>query len=206
MKNPIRHVYSWVLSLAGSPWSTACLFGLAFAESSFFPIPPDVLLVALVLGAPSKAWLLAANCTLASVLGGLAGYAIGHWLWMEDGHYTALAEWFFAQSWLHHIDQVKFTEVAGYYERYNFWIVFVAAFTPIPYKAITISAGAFDIAFIPFFIASIVGRGARFFLVAWMLKTWGPPMKDFIDRWFNLLSVGFAFVLILGFWALKVLT
>ena len=193
----LKRLYDWVLGWGDHAYGTAALAVLAFAESSFFPIPPDVLLIALCLGNRRRWLYFAGVCALASVLGACVGYWIGATAWAQ-------------------VDQIFFDYVPGFtpalfesvrakYELYNFWIVFVAAFTPIPYKVITVTAGVFGIAFIPFAIASLVGRAARFVLVAFLLYYFGPPIKDFIDRWFNVLTLVFTILLVGGFMALRLL-
>ena len=191
----VRGLYDWVLSWAETPYGTIALFLLAFAESSFFPVPPDVLLIALCIGHRERAWWFAAVCTLGSVLGGAAGYAIGWGLW-------GAVDWVFF-DYVPGFTEEVFEKVRQHYADYDFWIVFVAAFPPIPYKVITIAAGVFTINFLMFLIASAVGRAARFFLVAGLLYIFGAPIQKFIDRWFNLLVVAFTILLIGGFVVLK---
>ncbi len=193
----VRNLYDWVLSWAETPYGSVALFFLALAEASFFPIPPDVLLLPLCVGKRARALRFAAICTAGSVIGGAIGYAIGWGAW------GAVDQLFY--SYVPGFSEDKFTMVGGLYDQYNFWIVFVAAFTPIPYKVITIAAGVFQISFPMFMVASLVGRGARFFLVAGMLYFFGEPIRGFIDRWFNLLVVAFTILLIGGFALLKVL-
>lgn len=190
-----RRMYDWVLSLAHSRHGTLALFALSFAESSFFPIPPDVLQIALTLERRSRAFFYAAVSTVASVLGGLAGYAIGWGLW------AAVDQFFFRYVFPPEV----FQRVEGLYQQYDFWCVFAAAFTPIPYKVFTIAAGVFHISLVAFLLASVIGRGARFFLVAALLWWFGPPIKTFIDRYFNLLSIVFTVLLVGAFLLLKVL-
>lgn len=191
----IRSLYDWVLSWAETPYGAPALFLLAVAEASFFPIPPDVLLLPLCVGKRARSLRFAAICTAGSVLGGAIGYALGWGAW------GALHQLFY--DYVPGFTEDKFNMVGGLYESYNFWVVFVAAFTPIPYKVITIAAGAFQINFVMFMVASVVGRAARFFLVAGMLYFFGEPIKGFIDRWFNLLVVAFTVLLIGGFALLK---
>lgn len=189
----IRRLYDWVLHWAETPYGVWALFLLAFAESSFFPIPPDVLLIALALSIPAKAFRYALICTFGSVLGGLFGYAIGFGVWeVSRGLFIP-----------HIFSQATFDNVVAKYERYDFWIVFIAAFTPIPYKVITITAGVCKINLGMFIIASAVGRAARFFLVAWMIHHFGPPIRRFIDEYFNLVTVVFTAALIGGFVVIK---
>ncbi len=184
-----RRMYDWVLHWAKTPYGSAALFLLAFTESSFFPIPPDVLLIALVLGSLSRWWRFAAICTFGSVLGGVAGYGIG---WgMMDVVGMRIIRFYHAEE---HFEYVK-----DLYLRYDYWIVFVAAFTPIPYKVFTITSGVMHMNLLGFAAVSAVGRGARFFLVAGLLYNFGPPMHRFIDRWFDWLCLAFAVLLVGGF-------
>ncbi len=204
MMKLLRSLYDWVLHWAETPHGAAALFLLAFAESSFFPIPPDALLIALVLGAPTKAFKLALNCTVASVMGAMFGYAVGHYLWWTPSNeFTPIAQFFF--STIPGFTESLFFDVQKMYEQYDFWIVFTAGFTPIPYKVITISSGAFNIGIPMFIIASIIGRGARFFLVAYLIWKFGPQIKSFIDKYFNWLALAFTVLLIGGFVAIKYL-
>jgi membrane protein YqaA with SNARE-associated domain len=198
----MRKLYDWVLHWADTKYGAMALFLLAFAESSFFPIPPDALLIALVLGARTKAFRLAANCTLGSIVGAVAGYAIGNFLWWTPSNeFSGLALFFFEH--IPSFSQDAFYGVQKLYEQYDFWIIFTAGFTPIPYKVITITSGAFDISMVMFLVASIISRGARFFLVALLIWKFGPAIKTFIDRYFNLLAIAFTVLLIGGFVALK---
>ena len=194
--NPIKRLYDWMLSWGNSRWGAAALFGFAFAESSFFPIPPDVLLIALCLGAVARSFRFAAICTLGSVAGAMLGYAIGFFAWQTTGgEYTALAHLFF-----NHVFSVEaFESVGALYDRYNFWIVFTAGFTPLPYKIFTITGGLFHINFVMFLIASLVSRGLRFFLIAWLIWRFGAPIKSFIDKYFNLLAIAFTLLLVGSF-------
>lgn len=188
---PLRRLYDWMLHWAHTRWGTPALGALSFAESSFFPIPPDPLLMALALGRPARAFGFAAVCTAASVLGGLAGYGIGVAAW------SLVGEWFFA-----HVPGVTpeaFGRVEVLYQNWDFWAVFLAGLTPIPYKVFTLSAGVFAINLPIFIIASAVSRGLRFFAEAWLIHRFGAPITAFIDRWFNLLSVAFGVLLIGGF-------
>ena len=185
----IRWLYEWVLHWAATPYGVPALAIIAFAESSFFPVPPDVLLLALCLGAPSRAFYFAAVCSVFSVAGGIGGYLIGMFVWDQ------VHEFFFAYIFAEEV----FHRVQGIYQTYDFWAVFAAGFTPIPYKVFTIAAGVFDLDFGRFVLASAVSRSARFFLVASLIWKFGPPIKDFIDRYFNLLSVVFMVLLVGGF-------
>ncbi len=200
----IRKLYDWVLHWADTKYGAVALFILAFAESSFFPIPPDALLIALVLGAQTKAFKFAANCTIGSVLGALAGYAIGHFLWWTPSNeFTGIATFFFNN--IPSFTPEAFFKIQKMYEQYDFWIIFTAGFTPIPYKIITISSGAFSINMVMFIVASVISRGARFFLVAFLIWKFGPQIKLFIDKYFNWLAIAFTVLLIGGFVAIKYL-
>ncbi len=197
-----RRLYDWVLHWADTPYGTPALFILAFAESSFFPVPPDVLLIALCLGARSRSFNFAANCSIASVLGAVLGYVIGYFVWWTgEGQFSSLAQLFF--NYVPGFTTEIFYLVQAKYNEWNFWIIFTAGFTFIPYKIFTISAGAFKINFIMFVVASIIGRSARFFLVAGLIWKFGDPMREFIDKYFNLLAFIFTVLLILGFIIIK---
>lgn len=185
----VRWLYEWVLHWAATPYGVPALAILAFAESSFFPVPPDVLLLALCLGAPSRAFYFASICAVSSVVGGVGGYLIGSLVW-EQVHEFFFA-YVFAEPVFHRVQEI--------YRTYDFWAVFAAGFTPIPYKVFTIAAGVFEIDFGRFVLASAVSRSARFFLVAGLIWQFGPPIKNFIDRYFNLLSIVFMVLLIGGF-------
>ncbi|QQS36493.1 MAG: DedA family protein [Ignavibacteriales bacterium] len=200
----IRKLYDWVLHWAETPNGAIALFILAFAESSFFPIPPDALLIALVLGARTKAFKFAANCTIASVTGALLGYAIGHFLWWTpSGEFTGIANFFFSN--IPSFTEDVFYKIQNMYEQYDFWIIFTAGFTPLPYKVITVSSGAFNINLVMFLVASVISRGARFFLVAFLIWKFGPQIKNFIDKYFNILAIAFTVLLIGGFVVIKYL-
>ncbi len=198
----IRDIYDWVLHWAETPYGPIALFLLAFAEASFFPVPPDALLIALVLGARKKAFNFAFLCTLASVTGALLGYSIGHFAWWSGtGEFSSFAQFFY-----HNIpgfNEKIFYDVKALYDKWNFWIIFTAGFTPIPYKVFTISAGAFDINLVLFIIASIVSRAGRFFLVSFLIWKFGEQIKSFIDKYFNWLAIAFTVLLIGGFFAIN---
>jgi membrane protein YqaA with SNARE-associated domain len=190
-----RRLYDWVLSLAHHRHSTRALFLLSFAESSFFPIPPDVLQIALTLERQNRAWWYATVSTFASVLGAVAGYLIGWGLW------HALADFFF--RYIPGFTPAVFEQVRQLYQDYDALIVFTAAFTPIPYKVFTIAGGVCSVSIPMFLLASLVGRGARFFLVAALLWRFGPPIRAFVERYFNLLTTVFTLLLIGGIVAVK---
>ncbi len=200
----IRKIYDWMLHWAETPYGPIALFILAFAEASFFPIPPDALLIALALGARTKSFQFAINSTIGSVLGALLGYAIGHFLWWgTDNSFSTIALFFFDN--IPGFTQEIFYNVKSLYDEWNFWIIFTAGFTPIPYKVFTISGGAFEINLMLFVIASIISRAARFFLVAYLIWRFGPQIKSFIDKYFNLLAIAFTVLLIGGFVLVKYL-
>jgi len=187
----VRRLYDWVLGWAEHPAGVAALAALAFAESSFFPIPPDVLLIALAMGKPARSLWFATVCSVASVLGGMFGYVIGMFLW----HF--LAPYFYA--YVPGFTPQGFAYIQALYEKWNFWVVFTAGFTPIPYKIFTVSAGVFGVNFPMFLLASVLSRSVRFFLVAGLIWRFGPPIKAFIDRYFDALAVVFTVLLIGGF-------
>jgi len=189
-----RRLYDWVLSFAHSRHSTAALAALSFAESSFFPIPPDVLLMPLCLGHRRRSFVFATVCSAASVLGGVLGYVIGMWGMELIGN--RLLDIYDPQ-------RHTWATVEQWYQLWGFWGVLAAAITPIPYKVFTIASGALDYSFAWFMIASAVGRSFRFFLVAGLMWYFGPPITRFIDRYFNLLCLLFTALLIGGFVLLK---
>ncbi len=188
-----RRLYDWVLHWSETPYGPAALFFIAFIESSFFPIPPDVLLIALALGAPKKAFQFAFMCTIGSVLGGIFGYFIGFAFFDLIGH--RILEFYGMLD--------KFSDIRILYNQYGVWIVGIAGFTPIPYKVFTIASGVFQMNFIPFVIVSFFTRGARFFIVSGLIWKFGMHIKKFIDRYFDVLSVAFVIILLLGFAAAK---
>ncbi len=200
----LRQLYDWMLHWAATPYGAIALFLLAFAEASFFPIPPDALLIALVLGARKKAFKFASISTAGSVAGALLGYAIGHFVWWGvEGEFSPFAIFFFDS--IPGFTEKIFYNVQTLYDEWNFWIIFTAGFTPIPYKVFTITAGAFNINLILFIIASIISRAGRFFLVAFLIWKFGGPIKGFIDKYFNLLAIAFTILLVGGFVAIKYL-
>ena len=202
--NYVRRLYDWVLHWADTKYGIPAVFLLAFAESSFFPIPPDVLLIALALGARSKALRFALVCSAASILGGIVGYGIGYFSWWNGAEsYSVVAMFFF--NHIPGFSEEVFINIQKKYEIYNFLIVFTAGFTPIPFKIITISAGAFSVNFPMFLLASTISRSARFFLVALLIRQFGEPITAFIDKYFNILSIIFTILLIGGFLVLKAL-
>ena len=192
-----RRLYDWVIHFADTRHGATALFALSFAESSFFPVPPDVLLGPLTLGAPKKWLRFALFCSLASVLGGILGYLIGSGLW------EAIGEWVFAHFAWAQITPEHFATFQDWYDRYDFWIVFLCGFTPVPYKVCTISAGVAGISFPGFLLASTVSRSARFFLVAGLFGWKGEKMRPVIEKYFNWFTLAFAALLIGGFLVIK---
>lgn len=191
----MRRLYNWVIHWSATPHAIGALFLIAFAESSFFPIPPDVLLIAMVIAVPARAMWYALICSVGSVLGGMAGYGIGWGLWeLVDSIFIG-----------HIFSQALFDKVVQAYNDHAFLTVLTAAFTPIPYKVITIAAGVSKISFLTLVIASAIGRSARFFMVAGLLYYFGPVMKDKIEKYFDWLALAFFALLITGFLAVKYL-
>ncbi len=200
----MRKLYDWVLHWAETPYGPAALIVLSFAEASFFPIPPDVLLIALALGSRKKSLIFALYCSLSSVAGAIFGYGIGQFLWWSEANqFSSVANFFFNN--IPGFTTDVFYQIQGMYEEWNFWIIFTAGFTPIPFKVFTISAGAFDINFVMFLIAGLVSRSARFFLVGWLIYKFGEPIRSFIDKYFNWLALAFTILLIGGFYIIKYL-
>lgn len=191
--NPIRRLYDWVLSWSETPYGWLALILLAFAEASFFPVPPDVLLIALALAAPRRALLYATLATAASVIGGIGGYGIGYGLMEAVG-------WKIVRVYN---GEELFRRLFETFNQYSFWAVLSAALTPIPYKIFTISAGAARSRFGLFALASVLGRGLRFFVVATLLYIWGDRVRRLIDRYFNAATVVFVLLLLVGFLVLK---
>lgn len=193
----LRRLYDWVLHWAETPYGPMALFLLALAESSFFPVPPDALLIALCLGALKKSWRFALITSIASVLGGMLGYLIGYGLW------ETAAPFFF--RYIPGFTEAGFQKVMSHYQDSGFWYVFMAGFTPVPYKVFTIASGVFRLNFLLFLLASTISRSLRFFLVAGLFRKFGPEIKSFVDRYFNLLAVAFFVLLLGGFLVIKYL-
>lgn len=189
----VQKTYDYMINLAARPNAFWFLAAVAFAESSFFPIPPDIMLIPMVLAMPQKAWKIAGIATAASVLGGYFGYGIGMFLF-EVAARPILDFYGYMQ---------QFDVFKGYYHQWGAWIVFGAGITPFPYKVITIASGAVHLDVFTFTIASVLARGMRFFLVAWLLKKYGAPMKEFIEKHLGILSILFLALLVGGFMAIK---
>jgi len=189
----LRALYEWTLRQAASPHALWILAIVAFVESSIFPIPPDILLIPMVLAMRNRAWLLAGICTVASVTGGMAGYGIGAFLYESMGQ--PILELYGKLE--------KFESFQAMYNEWGAWIVMMGGLTPFPYKVITIASGVTGLNIVTFTLFSIVARGIRFFLIAWLLWHFGAPIKAFIERYLGLLTILFFVLLIGGFLALK---
>jgi len=189
----LRKMYYWVLSWAESPRAGIYLFLLAFAESSFFPIPPDVLLIALALSIPARAFRYALVCSVGSIIGGAFGYLIG--LFFMDTIGQSIINFYGLQK--------GYEQIGALYNEWAGLAVFIAGFTPIPYKVFTIAAGVFKIDFFVFMIASMISRTARFFIVAALIWKFGRPIRDFIDRYLGWLTIIFCVLLVGGFVLIK---
>jgi len=185
----IHDLGQWVLHWAQTPYSVYALFLIAFAESSFFPIPPDVLLIAMSILDPHRAFAYALVCTLGSVAGAVFGFLLG----IKGGRPLLLR--------LFGLEKILLVE--KYYQKWDVWAVAIAAFTPIPYKVFTISAGVFELNFKRFLLASTVGRSGRFFLVALAIYLFGPAIKQLLASYLNLFTVAFMVLLLLGFWVIR---
>ncbi len=185
----IKGLYDWVLSWAYSPGAGWALFLLAFSEASFFPIPPDVLLITLGISRPEKAFLYAFICSLGSVFGGILGYLIGKFLMDTIGR--RILNFYGVTD--------SFNAIGKRFKKYDALAIMVAGFTPIPYKVFTIAAGAFGIHPVRFTVASLISRSARFFLVALLITIFGAPIRVFIEQYFNLITIIFIALLIFGY-------
>ncbi len=192
-KNLTKTIYDKTLNLASRPHALCWLAAISFIESSFFPIPPDIMIIPMALAAPQKAYKIAAVATISSVLGGYFGYVIG--LYGFELVARPLLEFYGYMA--------QFAKFESYYHNYGAWIVFGAGITPFPYKIITIASGAVHLNLAVFTVASVLARGIRFYLIAWLLKKFGEPMKGFIEKNLNLLSILFLLLLIGGFAVIK---
>ena len=189
----LRKTYDWVLHWAGTPYALPALFILSFVESSFFPIPPDVLLLAMAVAVPKRSFYYAAICSVSSVFGGIFGYYLGYGFMDLVGN--QIVEFYNFQD--------KWETISVLYNEYGGWAVAAAGFTPLPYKVFTLAAGAFKIDFLVFIFASLLSRSARFFLVGTMIYCFGAKVKTFIERYFNILSIMFFVLLFFGFFLIK---
>ena len=189
----LRRLYDWVLSWSERKSALGALWALAFAEASFFPIPPDVLLMAMAIGKPRRAFRFALVCTLGSLMGGLFGYLLGYQFYALVGQ--PIIDFYSAAD--------QYERVRELFETWNAVAVAIAGFTPIPFKVFTIAAGAFRVHLLTFFLAAAVSRSARFFLVSGLIYTLGSAIKEKIDRYFNQLTILFVVLLVGGFLVLK---
>ena len=191
----IRRLYEWILALAAKPSAPWALGAVAFAESSFFPVPPDAMLVPMAVSRPDRVWLYATIATVASVLGGLIGYAIGALL------FDSVGLWLFNLYGL--ADKAETFQAS--YATYGHWVILLKGLTPIPYKLVTITSGFAHYSLFWFTLLSVVTRGARFFLLAWLLGRYGIGIRAVLDRHLNVVAGLFVAVVILGFVAFKVM-
>ncbi|MDO5581773.1 MAG: YqaA family protein [Planctomycetia bacterium] len=191
----LRALYDWVLSWAHSPYGTVALAGISFAESSFFPIPPDVLQIALSIERPKRSFYYAMVSAIASVLGAVLGWYIGIALW------DVLGPWFVPGI----ISQENMDKVHQFFDDWGFLALFAAAFTPLPFKAFTITSGLAGMSLPVLIIASLIGRSCRFFIVAALIFFFGPTIKKWIDKYFGILTFAFLVLLILGIYCVKFL-
>jgi membrane protein YqaA with SNARE-associated domain len=194
-KGPLGRLYDWVMRTAESPQAVKWLAVVSFAESSIFPIPPDAMLVPMVLARPERAWRIAGICTLASVIGGFFGYAIGYFLFQAVGQ--PIVDFYgYAEA---------FAKFQAEFQHYGLWIILIKGLTPIPYKIVTIASGVAHFDLLVFGLASVATRGARFFLVAALLKVFGPPIRTFIERYLTWVTTAFLVLLVAGFYVLTIL-
>lgn len=185
----LRRVYDWVLGWAETPYGVPALLLIAFAESAFFPIPPDVLLIALAVAAPTRAFWFAFICFIGSIAGAFLGYAIGYFAWDTIGQ--PIIDFYHGQATMDWVQKQ--------YDTYGLYGLLIAAITPIPYKVFTIASGVFKFDLLTFAGASIIGRGIRFFAVGALIYRYGAPIKSFIDKNFNLVAIVFTILLVGGF-------
>ncbi len=186
-------IYEWTLKWAEHKFAPRILALLTFAESVFFPIPPDVLLAPMVLAKPEKAWRLASITTIASIAGGVVGYLLGY-LMFEPWIQPLITEFGY---------QPRFDTAMEWFSKWGVWVVFIAGFSPIPYKLFTVSAGFLQMAFLPFLIASAVGRGMRFFLVAGLIQWGGSAMEKNLRKWIDVLGWGLVALIVITYFIVK---
>jgi membrane protein YqaA with SNARE-associated domain len=188
--NIIRSVYDWTLRQADKPYAQWILFAVAFAESSVFPLPPDILLLPMCIAQRAKALRFALLCTIGSVLGGLLGYAIGALL------FETLGKWVVDTYHL----QAAFDKFHAGFNEWGVWIILAKGLTPIPYKLVTIASGVAQFPLVPFVLASIVTRGLRFFIVAVLVMKFGAPIQTFVEKYLNWVALGLLLSIAFGFW------
>ncbi|MGE0605683.1 MAG: YqaA family protein [Pirellulales bacterium] len=193
--NVLRRLYHWVLHWAETPYGTPALCLISFAESSFFPIPPDVLQIALSVSKPRRSFYYAGVSAVASVLGGIVGWGIGYLAWsMVGDFFTHYVPGFTA----HNIEKVR-----SLYHANAFWAIFAAAFTPIPFKVFTITAGVLKVPLTVLIVASLLGRSSRFFLVAAAIFFFGPKVKHLLEKYFELITLALFALIVIGFVVIK---
>jgi membrane protein YqaA with SNARE-associated domain len=191
----LRRLYAWVLSWAEHRYGTWALFLISFAESSFFPIPPDVLQIALSVSRPRRAFFYAAVSAIASVLGGILGWLIGYAFWEVCGP--------FFLKYVPGLNQTAVDHVGQMYQANAFWAIFAAAFTPIPYKVFTIAGGIFQVPLAVLIAASLLGRSTRFFLVATAIYFFGPSVRRVLEQRLELITLALFVLIVLGFAVVK---
>lgn len=191
----LRRLYDWTMDLATKPYAVMALFFVSFIEASFFPIPPDLLLIPLVVAQPKRAFYLAMVCTIGSVLGAVLGYIIGAFLFDQIG--LRILEFYHMQD--------RFGEFAARFNEFGPWVVLFAGITPFPFKVITILSGSTHLNFAIFIISAIIARALRFFFVAGLLYYIGPPAREFIEKRFGLVVTIFMIMLFGGFYLVKYL-
>jgi membrane protein YqaA with SNARE-associated domain len=191
----LKRLYDWMIATAAGPNALWALVAIAFAESSFFPIPPDILLIPMMLARPRDSWRLAAICVLASVVGGMLGYAIGFWGFDLIGR--PILEFYHAMD--------KYDALKAGFDRWGVWIIILKGMTPIPYKLVTIASGVAHFDLLSFVGASVISRSIRFFLLAALLWWFGPAVRDFIEKRLALVTTAFAVCLVGGFVVIRYL-
>jgi membrane protein YqaA with SNARE-associated domain len=191
----LRRFYDWMIAISASPKATWAMAAVAFAESSFFPFPPDVMLVPMSVAQPRKAWFYAAVCTVASVLGGIVGYFIGYLL------YDSVGKWLIdAYGYEHGVEEFRHL-----YAEWGAWIILIKGLTPIPYKLVTITSGFAGYNLGWFVVLSVITRGLRFFVLAGILNYFGEPIRAFMEKNLGLVTAGFVLILVAGVVATKYL-
>lgn len=186
-------LYEWTLKWAEHKLAPKILAVLSFAESVFFPIPPDVLLAPMVLAKPDNAWRYATITTIASVIGGMVGYALGYYMF-EPWIVPALESLGYME---------RFEKVSSWFDEWGVWVVFIAGFSPIPYKLFTVSAGFLQMLFLPFLLASAIGRGMRFFLVAGLIRWGGAPFEKKLKQWVDIIGWGLVILIVVAYFLLR---
>jgi len=186
----VRTCYDWIIKQAEGPYASVVLFSVAFAESSFFPLPPDILLLPMALAERQRAWRYALICTLGSVLGGMLGYAIGAWL------YDSVGQWIIAT---YHLEE-GFRHFQEGFQHWGVWIILGKGLTPIPFKLVTIASGVARLDFLSFILAAAATRAFRFFIVAWLAKAFGEPIRAFVEKYLTWVALGILALIVFGFW------